>query len=292
MLRIILVAVALTVAAPGVWAAEPAGPTAPDPLQAAEEMLARGDAAGAARTVEALLTRAEDLDRLDREHRLADALVVQAVAAAVTGNQELAVQAFRQTLAVDPGWRPTRRKGGVPPAAFTLFEEVLSQSGTRAPVFLRPSRGEAEGEVAVQLHDPKAAVAHLVLFARPAGERKYEKSDFRGAVYGAPHQSAPIPPFEGLAGGKPYVLEYYVEGRSYSNDPIIRLGTPAQPLKASRQAPAITAVTRRPKKRWYQNQWVWIVAGVVVVGAVVGVAFAVTRSGNPQSGPGLVLFRY
>src|SRR5437868_4301971 len=68
----------------------------PDPLGAAEELLARGDAAGAARVVDPLLTRAEDLDRLDREHRLADALVVQAVAAAVTGDQVRAVQSFRQ----------------------------------------------------------------------------------------------------------------------------------------------------------------------------------------------------
>jgi hypothetical protein len=191
-------------------------------------------------------------------------LELTALSQLILGDDAAARATFERLLDIDPGYQLRDESGS--PRIKTFFDDVKRDvvPGFQPDLVAEldhaaPPEAAAGRRLEIDVHATSGAehVKEVAFFARRRGDQDYVevaaafRGDARWRVRYTPEASA-----------DPYTIEYYLEGRGLTGEPVARIASPEAPLAISITAGAIS----RPKK-WYRRWYVWAGVGTIVVGA-------------------------
>lgn len=190
------------------------------------------------------------------------------------GDEAKAREAFERLLQAQPDFEIPR---SAPPKVRALYARIKEDIRKRRvrPVTLQvPRIDDVEGgqplELAAQIED-LALGSKPKLYYRRAGAQAYSSVDFSRPRKGeADTFRAVVPAFELPREQRGYDVEYYVEVADAAQRRLAGKGDAFNPLTfrvQGEEGPGGAGADRA----WYENPWIWVGVGVVVVGATVGI---------------------
>lgn len=248
-------------------------------LAAAEQLFEDQEYARVVKTLRPVLSDAA----ATRAQRLR-ALELTALAQLILGDEAAARATFERLLDVDPGYQLRDRSGS--PRIKAFFDEVKEDV---VPGFSRDLVAELDHaappdavagrrlELDVRATSGAEHVKELVMMWRRRGEQDYRA--VAGAFRGDARWRVRLTPGDSVDA---YALEYYLEGRGLTGQPVARVGSPAAPLAIAIAAGAAPA--KPLHRRWY----VWAGAGAVIVLATSAVIVATSSVDDGTLPPGRV----
>jgi hypothetical protein len=208
-------------------------------------------------------------ESLTREEKLVTYRTL-GMAYAAMGKIDEAKKDFKRLLRIDPSSSLDR---SVAPKVRAIFEEAKSEAATSGGALkttlptvtptLEPRAPRQGSPVVVRVEYPGGVARKMTLYFRKSGDPAFSRATVEGDGNG--HFSATIPGVD----LQPSSLEYHIVLLDDAGAAVAGAGTLGQPL-------AVGVVER--KKPIYKKGWFWgVIGGVVVAGAAVGVAVALTR---------------
>jgi tetratricopeptide (TPR) repeat protein len=201
------------------------------------------------------------------------ALVRRGVCAGNLGRRELAVDAFRRALSLDPGLPVPDGAGAASEGAFAEARRLATGQKALALLHVPPGavpRGEAAPVPVSVEFDATEMVAALALYYRPAGRGAY--STVRGPR-DTRQLAVPAAFLQNLRGGAS--VEYYVIALDARDGELVTAGSAAEPF-VFQVAPSPVETRDTTGPAWYRRWWVWGIAGTLAGGAAGG-AYLLTR---------------
>jgi hypothetical protein len=201
----------------------------------------------------------------------------------ILGEKPLAIQAFEDLLAIDPGYALQHDDGS--PKIREFFEEVR---GRAAPGFDAAAAVELEHavpsaavgarrvEIEATVKRGAASVAAVALAWRRRGVLAYQTAAMRRIADGRFRGAFVAPPSRTR-----YEVDYYLEAKNAAGGALGRIGGPENPLALAIE-PGVAE--SRP---WYASRWT-LVGGAAVVAAGVVALVVVTRDEAPEGSLGSV----
>lgn len=226
----------------------------PPAMRQARERYQQGDSAGALK----FLAKAEQTKGNPRVVLL-QIYRLRGQAAALAGQTDVAVEAFKRYLAIEPAADGT----GLQEAAMAAFESAKSFWKDKTPLkieHLPPGKVPPQKPVNIPVKvasDPLKMVSRRELHYRRQGVKKWETIALTGSEPAARLPSTPLPLV-----GKKYRMEYYVLAQDRNQGVLDSLGNPNAPLGFLVTEDAI------PPKPIYKRWWFWAGTGAVVAGTV------------------------
>ncbi len=229
------------------------------------------------------------------------------------GHEEEAREVWEQRVRLAPD---LPLPGGISEAAVAAYKEV--EASTVVLEHLTPPAAFAGRplQLFASLQDPKGRVAEVLVYWRRAGAPTYAVVPGRreGDTWVA---EIPLPPLAGRVDH--YEVEYYLEAVSKDGEILDAAGSAERPIRITAVAPAGPPVTaseesgvealgaavavdagereavrtrgrRSPEPRAGLPPWVWVVGGVLVVGATAGILYASGRPSVPSTSLGVVTY--
>jgi hypothetical protein len=212
------------------------------------------------------------------------ALELTALSQLILGDEAAARAAFERLLGIDPDYQLRDESGS--PRIQSFFDEVKQdvvpgfEAGMVAALDHAAPPDATAGrrfELDVRATAGAQHVKEVAFFARRRGDQDYVevaaafRGDARWRVRYTPDASA-----------DPYTLEYYLEGRGLTGEPVARIGSPEAPLTIS-----ITPGAAPSAKKWYRRWYLWAGVGTLVVGST-AVILATSGTDDGTLPPGRV----
>ncbi len=241
----------------------------PDAMREARDRYQQGDGPGALDAIE----RAEKTKGNPRVVLLA-IYRLRAQAAVMSGNADLAAEAFKHYLAIEPAADDTDLSEEAKPA-FVAAKEFWKGKAPLKIEHLPPGKVAPRKPVTIPIKvasDPLQMVRSRVLHYRQQGFKQWNTIKLQPSEDSARLPATPLPLV-----GKAYRMEYYVVALDENSAVLDSLGTSSAPLAFLVTKDAIVRPTP-VYKRW----WVWAAAGAVVAGSIATYAI-VTNDGLPDS---------
>ena len=213
----------------------------------------------------------ETLERLLQDKALAPAMRAKALEllglAQIALRDPQAVDSYLALLALRPGYRPDPLAS---PYVHKAFTKALRQHQARAPQLQAVKAAPEAAAIRIEgrLNDPQSLVGELKLYTRMGSALEFEPQALQVNL-GAFSKRLKRP----ASGGR---LEFFVEGRTPADHPIVSAGDREKPLSI-----AIEPTLRVAETAWYQRWWVWTSVAVVVAAGIGAVIWAVQPQ-DPQ----------
>jgi tetratricopeptide (TPR) repeat protein len=251
-----------------------AEPSTIQALRNAERLLEAGSFEQAIRIVQKALQDPE-LGEAARVH----AYKLLGLAQLYLGREADARRSYEKLLELRPDYElPTT----APPKIQALYARIKEEAGKRRlePVTLTAKPlsdvvGDQPLQVTVEIHN-MAPGLKAKLYYRRQGTPWYSAVDFVSQDAAPSLHDATVPAYDLKAEDTPYVVQYYFDVSDAAQRRIAGRGTQDEPLSMRVLPPGNVSV--RPQRRWYQNPWVWLAAGVVIAGATTGVVLIATQA--------------
>jgi hypothetical protein len=212
------------------------------------------------------------------------ALELTALSQLILGDDVAARATFERLLDIDPGYQLRDESGS--PRIKSFFDDVKREvvPGFQPDLAAEldhaaPPEAAAGRRLEIDVRATAGAdhVKEVAFFVRRRGDQDYVevaaafRGDARWRVRYTPEASPDA-----------YAIEYYLEGRGLTGEPVARIASPEAPLSISITPGAIS----RPKK-WYRRWYTWAGVGTLVVGTT-AVILATSGSGDGTLPPGTV----
>jgi len=244
-----------------------------------------------------LLTRAErqveageleaavgSLQELLDEQNLTDAQLVEAyrllgLSRLYLGDEDGARAAYEKLLQAQPDYALPR---SAPPKIQQLYARIRQDIRKRRvlPVTLEfeplPDTLGGAAVVANARIEALPLGARGKLFHRRVGAQAYSSVDFARLPGEPDRYTATLPAYSVPIEERAYQVEYYLEVVDAAQRRLAGRGDAYSPLTLQVRGAQAPAGERQATAAWYQNPWVWGVAGAVAAGAVVGTVLVAT----------------
>jgi len=249
-------------------------------LKLAEQLVAEGQTQDAAMVLDRVIAA-----RGNPHEVIVVAFGRRAVVAGLLGQKDVAIEAFKRALTLDPGLAPPGGADRATQEAYQAAKQVLA--GKRPLTLSQVPPGDVQpGQparigVAVE-SDPVQMVEQVAVFYRLGGSGAYSVSR---AKKDAGVIEIPGAFLSGMPGGSR--VEYYVAALDAFEGQLVTLGTPSDPFVfAVGRPPEPVGAAADSGPPWYRKWWVWAIVGGVAAGGGAG-AYLATRSGpnNPPPVP-------
>ncbi len=223
-------------------------------------------------TTDAASTRAQRLRALE----------LVALSHLILGDDVAARGSFERLLDIDPGYQLTDQSGS--PRIREFFDDVraavlgVAAGGSAALDHAAPTQAPAGRRLEIDVRATAGAehVKEVVFFVRRRGTRDYAavtaafRGDARWRIRWTPDASIDA-----------YGVEYYIEGRGLTGEPVARAGSPEAPLTIE------IASGQGAPPAWYRRWYVWAGAGALAAGAI-GAIWLGSGGGDGSLPPGTV----
>jgi len=254
-----------------------------------DKLIADNELADAATVLDRVLgSRANPRDVLvgafERRGQVAGMLAQKGVKA----EQQVALESFQRTLALDPGFQLPEDADKATVAAYTDARKMLKEKRPLAVTHVPPGDVPKNKPVKIPVtveSDPFDMVTELVVFYRRSGAGAFSQSR---AAKSAGAVEIPASILTGMRGGTK--IDYYLAAVDGNDNELTTLGTAKEPFVFAvaldpNELPIVSGPAQKETPT-YKKWWPWTIlaVAVVAVGAGVGAYFATRPSvDNPSN---------